>query len=311
MSRVPQIARAVAGRDRQAGFVLLNALILVAALAGVAVLLLGRAGGAMARQEAGRDAAQLRLYLDAAEALALTRLARDRQGGEVDAEGEDWARPEPGRALDRGRVSLALTDLTGRFNVNWLADPGDAFAQEGFVRLTARRGLSGETAKAVVAFLSPDGAGGVGGPVLTLDQLRRAPGLAPRDLDRLMPVLAALPVGTTLNLNTAPAEVLQSLLPGASPAVVQRFVQVRASTPFASTAEALEALAVPGAGAGEAGAGLDETRFAVGSRWFGLTAEAELGDRRRRRSAVIERPPFPAALHVLYRVETAQSGEAG
>ena len=35
-------------------------------------------------------------------------------------------------------LPLVVADLQGRFNVNWLANPGDVFAQAGFTALIAR-----------------------------------------------------------------------------------------------------------------------------------------------------------------------------
>ena len=62
---------------RSGGFVLVNALVLVAALAAVAVLLLARAESARALRATGQTATQLTLYLDAFESLAITVLEAD------------------------------------------------------------------------------------------------------------------------------------------------------------------------------------------------------------------------------------------
>ena len=63
---------------RSRGFVLVNALVLVAALAGIATFLLARAEGARARAHEAQGAAQARLYLDAFEALSIGILSSDR-----------------------------------------------------------------------------------------------------------------------------------------------------------------------------------------------------------------------------------------
>ena len=63
---------------QQRGFVLVNALVIVAALAAAAVFMLGRAEEARVRAEVAVEAAQLGLNLDAFETLAKVMLAIER-----------------------------------------------------------------------------------------------------------------------------------------------------------------------------------------------------------------------------------------
>lgn len=278
------------------GFVLLNALVLVTALAGAAALLLGRAEGARIRAETGSDAAQLGLYLDAAEALAMTVLASP-GGTAVDHAGAAWAQPVGPVPLDRGHVALRLEDLQGRFNVNWLADPEDAFAADAWARFAALTGLPAPQARAIADRLGRREAGA--GPVVTLDQL----GLDPATLVRLRPLLAALPSDSALNVNTAPPEVLSALVPGLSRGLAERLVSTRATEPFASVQAYTETvLRIAGA---EIAGGIDDTRLAVGSRWFGLVARADLGRGAVARRAVIERRTLSLGPRVAYRAAIA------
>ena len=128
-----------AGSER--GFVLLNALLLVAAFAAAAVYVLGRAEAARLRQAEQQGAGQLQLYLDGFEVLAMQVLHRDQQGGAVDTLTDIWAAPINGVTIDRGLLSGQISDLQGRFNVNWLANTQDLGAEAGFTRLVARLGL--------------------------------------------------------------------------------------------------------------------------------------------------------------------------
>ena len=80
------------------GFVLVNALIIVAALSVVSVWLLSRAETGRARAAAAQQAVQLELYLDAYEHLAITVLDRDLPV--VDHLSEDWARADLELELD-------------------------------------------------------------------------------------------------------------------------------------------------------------------------------------------------------------------
>ncbi|MDJ0820531.1 MAG: type II secretion system minor pseudopilin GspK [Paracoccaceae bacterium] len=298
-------------RDR--GFVLVNALVLVAALAGIAALLLARAEGARQRATETQTAAQVTLYLDAVEALAISLLTAPNPGQGADHLGQAWAQADINVPLDRGRVAGDLTDLQGRFNINWLADPSDIWARAGFEALLQRLGLSPVLADAVAGFVSPDGPGNapayarqrppiapVGGPVLMPSQLLALPDLSRRDMDRLAPFIATLPGDSTLNVNTAPQEVLQSLLPGLSAAQSGRLMQARAQEPFGSVQGFIETLADFG------GAGLVpeevETRLGISSIWFAARIEAQLGDHLRHRRTVFERRPLPAGVRVAYRL---------
>ncbi|MCE8009873.1 type II secretion system minor pseudopilin GspK [Aestuariivita sp.] len=296
---------------RNRGFVLVNALVLVAALSAVSLFLLARAEGARTRLAEGQGAVQTRLYLDAFEALALSMLTADR--GPVDHLGEGWATTRYTVPLDRGEVSGQLVDLQGRFNVNWLSNIEDLEAHAAFDRLLADLGLPSARARAIIDFVTPGGRGDiaafarnvpainpVGGPILMLEQLADVPGLTGAELARLRPYLAALPGDATLNVNTAPARVLYSLLPGASLTAVDRLIQNRATDPFASS----EALATKLASIMSADAfkELDETRFGIGSDWFHAEIAAELEGRILRRQTVFERPPPPARVRVAYRL---------
>ena len=293
------------------GFVLVNALVLVAALAGIAALLLARAEGSRARLSEAQGAAQVTLYLDAFEALSIDLLRRDT--GAVDHAGEAWALAEYDVPLDRGRVAGGIRDLQGLFNVNRLANPEDAVAREGLDLLVMRLGLSPGIAEAIAGFLSSDGPDNaaayarqtpaiapVGGPVLMLDQLLVIPDLNARDFARLRPYLTALPGAAGLNVNTAPELVMQSLIPGMTAAVANRLVQSRRFEPFQSVAEFTDR-------AGQLGAVLDldeagMARLTVGSTWFAAQMRAELEDHSRHRVTVFERLPLPAGIRVAYRL---------
>ncbi|SFE41064.1 type II secretion system minor pseudopilin GspK [Roseivivax sediminis] len=289
------------------GIVLLNALVLVAALAGATALLLARAERQRVMQAETNEAAQLRLYLGAYEALAIRLLT---EPGPVDHPGEAWAEAARNVTLDRGGVSGRIVDLQGRLNVNWLTNPEDAWARDAFERLAARIGVPQSAIRAIAQAVSPEGAppgpfarrappeAPPAGPVLMLEQLEGLPALASRDYARLRPFVAALPGSSALNLNTAPAEVLRAALPGLPEGRIAEIVATRQRDPFTAVDAALASF-------GAAGAELDETRFAVGSTWFRAEISASLPGRRRSRVAVLERQPLPRGVRVAYRLDDA------
>ena len=170
--------------NRQAGFVLVNALVIVTAMAGAAVFLLSRAEGGRARLEASQTAGQLTYYLDAFDALAMTVLNSDLNTSTSDHLKEPWANTDIAVPLDRGKVAGAIADQQGLFNLNWLNDTTFDAAQSGFDALLVRAGLSPRVGDVIRDFIQPGGPENkrsfaahspavlpVGGALLFLDQV--------------------------------------------------------------------------------------------------------------------------------------------
>ncbi|MGP6086814.1 type II secretion system minor pseudopilin GspK [Antarctobacter jejuensis] len=286
------------------GFVLVNALVLVGALAAAAALLLARAEMSTARQAAWQSAAQAEAYLDAFDALAVTVLQADPVGG-ADHRGERWAQPLRAASLDRGEVSGTIADLQGRFNVNWLAVPDDLHAQQAFQTLLRANGLPVSLGPAISGFLSPGGPADAdgyttirprGGPVLDPRQLRAIPGLTADQFARLAPLIAALPSDTTLNINTAPANLLSAWIPNLSLSQARTLTGRRKSRPYPSIDAFL--LDLPPAAAAE----VDDVRLSIGSGWFLARGTAELDGRVLSRRTVLARHPLPVGVLVDYRL---------
>lgn len=302
-----------AGQSR--GFVLLNALVLVSALAAVGVVLLARASDGQARRIAAQDRAQALLYLDGFEALARTLLERDVRA--VDHAGETWARPYHDLPLDRGLVRGQLVDLQGRFNINWVANPEDEAARAAFLRLAGGLGLTEAKAQALIAFLTPGGASRgprqgqripavapPGGPVVMVEQLLLMPGLRPQEFLQLVPHITALPGDSTLNLNTASDRVLAALLPGVSRGAVDQLIQSRRQQPFTSLEDALNQV---GRVAGfQAMAEIDPQLLDVSSDWFEVEMTATIDGAEWRRRTVFQRQALPLGTRVAYRLRQTQ-----
>ncbi|WP_373051200.1 type II secretion system minor pseudopilin GspK [Thalassovita aquimarina] len=307
-------------KDR--GFVLINALVIVAALAAVAVLLLTRAETGRARLQAGIEAEQLTLGLDAFEALAVTLLMQDTNPA-VDHPGEDWASAGYDVPLARGAVAGQIRDLQGLFNVNWLADPENTLAAQAFDRLLTRLAVPSNAGAAIRDFVGPGGPDDsaaflrldpplapVGGSILMLDQLRSLPGLSPRAFERLRPYLTALPGDSRLNVNTAPHHILAAFLPDLPGAALNRVVSERDRDPFRSVEAFMTkvGLARPendtedADGNDEDPATLSADDIAVGSDWFQADITARLDDRMAERVTVIRRPAAPRRPEIAWRI---------
>lgn len=302
------------------GFVLVNALVLVAALAAVSVLLLSRSEAGRARLLSGAAAEQVTLNLDGFEALATTILARDLNA--TDHKGEAWAEPVPPVDLERGQISGQIQDLQGRFNVNWLANPEDILAQQAFDRLLQTLAVSPQAGTAIRSFLQPGGPSErtqwrtqdpaldpVGGAILSVDQLKAIPSLTSRSFDRLRPYITAIPGDALLNVNTVEREVLSAFLPQLPPAALSRILAARNTRPFPSSDAFM--IAVGLGAAEEEGEAVEESepdptllsadRISVATDWFHIEASTRVNDLTASRTTVLHRRGRPPVIEVHWR----------
>ncbi|HSD54640.1 MAG TPA: type II secretion system minor pseudopilin GspK [Burkholderiales bacterium] len=181
----------------------------------------------------------------------------------IDHLGELWARGMPAFAAEAAQFAGAITDEQSKFNVNNLAREGGVAPQDlvAFQRLLAAVGLPAGLAEAVVDWLDPDdevmAPNGAEDPyylaldppyraanhrVIDIAELARVKGFDAGIVARLAPFVTALPEETPVNVNTAPAQVLQALVPGISAEDARRLVELRAKRPFASRDDFLKAL---------------------------------------------------------------------
>jgi len=229
-------------RPRSRGVALINALVVVAALAAISAALLIRAELAVERQAMRGGTDQAAAYLRAGQSQALTELQTN-----IDAvravgirPGQAWNQPRD-VPIDRGRVAWQFHDLQSRFNLAWLSDEGEwgEIARAAFLRLAEGQGLSSSLAGRLARAAGPDtvarsGAFGTGTapdlPLILPSQLiavaRPADG-GPAALEPLWPYLSALPPEARLNPDTAALPVLQALLPGPSDSDWEEFDAAR------------------------------------------------------------------------------------
>jgi general secretion pathway protein K len=225
----------------------------------------------------------------AAASWAATILAEDDPA--IDHLGENWARRMPPFPAEQAQVAGAMLDEQAKFNVNNLAREGGAAPHDfvAFQRLLGGLGLPAELAEAVVDWLDPDGEvmqpNGAEDPyylaldppyrtagrrVVDLAELARVKGFDAAILARLAPFVTALPEETPVNVNTAPVQVLQALVPGLSADEMARVVDQRKTKPFQSREDFLRALSRPPSGS-------VGTQIDVKSRYFSAEATVRLG----------------------------------
>ncbi|WP_417625846.1 general secretion pathway protein GspK [Pararhodobacter aggregans] len=264
--------------SRSRGMALIQALLIVAAIAAVAAALLLRAETARARLEWRFAGDQAALYLDAG-VEEVRRLLPER--GEVNRR-QDWARPRDGVPLDRGSLSWRVSDLQGRFNLNLLRGDPDQSYQAAFRRLAAAQGLSEAAQTRVLTEIAAATEDLLPGAPLMLGALADEP----EAWQALAPLIAAWPGGEAMNLNTLPPPVLAALLPDLGGSGLDLLVRRLESEPVPSP----EVLAVwlrqrlgePAASA------LEALRLGAASRRFVLEVEARLDTLVLRRSVVVD-----------------------
>jgi general secretion pathway protein K len=232
------------------------------------------------------DRAQADVLARAAASWAAAILAADDPA--VDHLGEPWARRIPAFSAERAELAGAIADEQAKLNVNNLARDGGASPQDlvAFQRLLASLGLPAAVAEAVVDWLdadaeatTPNGAEdpyylardpahrAANRPAVDLGELARVKGLDAAAVARLAPFVTALPEATPVNVNTAPREVLQAIVPSLTPEGAARLVAAR---PFASRDAFLRALPAPPPA--PVGAQID-----VRSRYFSAEATVRRG----------------------------------
>lgn len=306
-----------AGRPPSRGSALILALLVIATLSGLAV----------AFADASRTEASLAgFYRDGFRAKALARAGHEAalwalfadEDFDVDGPGEAWSDFDgtdvPVLLDDGASMSGRIEDESGKLNVNMLfGDEGeiDEARAEQVRRLLEILGLERSSCEALLDWLDPDdikrmdGAESyhyqaletpypcANGPLLSPGQTRLVRGLEEGDL---LPFITVYTDGK-INVNTAPAEVLQSLDEGLDPTVAEGLISRRNDLPFASVEEVGEV------------AGMDPELFGrirgfltVKSSTFTVTLDARWGDTTAHLRSVVARDEEKGPLLLYWKV---------
>jgi general secretion pathway protein K len=238
------------GRHRQRGVALIIALVLVA-LATVLATKLSFDGFLELRRTTGMMAAEQALHFGlGAEALAADVLIQDVQtNAQYTTLAGPWAQATPAFPITPdsnpegepiGAMQGALEDMQGRFNLNTLARLGadgvteDPLPLQQFQRLLSSVGVEPKWAGLARDWLdqddvvgNPDGAEDAvytsqtppyragNWPMMSPSELMNLPGFGADRYRKIAPYITALPnANTAINLCTAPALVLESLVEG-------------------------------------------------------------------------------------------------
>jgi len=221
---------------KQRGVALITAIVLVA-IATVLAVHIGTRASLDLRRTAGLISLDQGWHVAlGAEAWAAEVLQDDSEDTQTDNLSERWAQPLPPLPVDGGEVRGALEDMQGRFNVNNLLSNDGTVNEPSiarFERLLTYAGANTRWARILADWLDSDTVPGfpegaedgaylaqnppyrsANGPITTVSEMLALPGMTLDEFQRIRPYVAALPVGTTINICTAPAPVLAALIEG-------------------------------------------------------------------------------------------------
>lgn len=178
----------------------------------------------------------------------------------------------------------AMTDAQAKFNLNSLVNATNQpspTALQALQRLFGLVGMDPALASAVQARVlmaqttTQDGkrVPPQAPPLIRLADLLDVPGITEAMLPNLVPFVTVLPRPTPVNLNTAPAEVIVSVIPGANIGAAKRFVTQREVQPFTDLGKVMDAMGVQqGQGSQQQGQGgqqrYDATMVSLKTNYF-------------------------------------------
>ena len=197
---------------REQGMILINVLLIIALAASVVVLMVSSRDAGIDRTLMMREAARAQAVALGGEASAVAALRRDMtEAPESDHMREAWTSViQPDAAIDGGRFSLAVVDAQAKFNINMLVS-GDPGARALLARILTSFRYPPEYGPLLLDALRASGR------IASLQQLALG-GIDAETIARLGVIADALPIDTTINLNTAGQPLLALLLDDATKA---------------------------------------------------------------------------------------------
>lgn len=251
---------------------------------------------------------QALLHLMGAEYFSRRILREDRKKNKYDSFEDDWAFEIPALAVEGGTIQGKLSDLQGCFNLNSLYQNNNinALTQGRFRRLMQAlpNPATTDLSQAIIDWIDtnldttiPDGA--EDNYYLNLERPYRSANQAIRSISELRLIkgfeedeiiqdseglLCAFGPAASINVNTAPAEVLESLAAGMTTTIAEAIVTNRKSDPYENMNQFLTtnnlSTIIPAA---------DRNSLSVSSDYFLLETEANIGQSRTLMYSIIHR----------------------
>ncbi len=277
-------------KPKPRGVALITAMLVVSLATITAVAMMARKQVDFRRSENVLYHEQAYLYLLGAEDWAKQTLLRDRKNNDIDSYKDDWATILPPLPIEGGSIGGKIEDLQGRININNLAS-GDVNSVDylRFKKLLELNDIPVGLVNTIADWLDadqdvrfPDGAEDVdylygdtpyrtGNRMMqSATELLLVKGLTYEIYEKIAPAIVALPDHTDINVNTATEEVLQTLIEEFTAADAEKLIADRLKEPFVKIEDFLQHASVKGKKVTTNG-------LTVSSKYFLLTAEAEIG----------------------------------
>lgn len=301
-----------AGYPRVRGAAIVVAMLLAAFAATIATTLLWQQQRWAGEYEHRRDQVQAQALAMAGIHWARQILYDDARSSAIDHLGETWALRLPPTPIENGSITGFIVDAQGRLNIDNLA-AATALTEPtrgALTRLFGQLGLPPTLLNAVTDWVDSDAAvrepggaedafylaQGVPGlaanaPIERVAELLAVRGGGPAQVGRLLPFVEAIAAPTTVNVNTAPPEVLAATIVGLDADGVALLVAARDKAAFTSVADFKARLPKPDLI-------VDEAMLSVRSDYFVVSVEARQGETIARARALLKRVSgeWPAVL---------------
>ena len=239
---------------RQGGLALLMAMLIVVIATTISVSILHEEKFTI-RKSAHVDLMdRASLYAFGLEDWAQIYLREDREDSDIDSLDEDWATNIPGLPIEGGYLAGFIEDEQARFNINTLV--GSEIAVTRFKRLCDNLEVDDSFIPALMDWIDvdldiryPDGMEDnyetyrvANREMADISELMLVEKVDQEIFEKLQPHITALPVPTTLNINTMSAEIFESL---GDDLDASKFIEERESEPYDSVEEFIERLQIP------------------------------------------------------------------
>lgn len=229
-------------------------------------------------------------------------LSDDRRLSNVDHLGEAWALRMPVMPIEKGELAGSIDDQQGMFNLNNLVQEGKVSAPylARFKRLLALLNLPGALADALADWMDADSApqpqGGAedeyylglnppylasNRPLTDVAELALVRGFDSSTRARLRPFVTALPRFTSINVNTAPPEVLAAVIEGLGINGARTLVEQRQRAYFRDDADFINRL--------PQGAVAEDNDVSISSDYFMATLRVTIGEAQARGMVLLAR----------------------
>ncbi len=289
-------------RARQRGAALLLAMLVLTLVATLAANMVWQQWRAVQVESAERARTQAAWILNGALDWARLILREDARTRGPDHLGEPWAVPlaearlstflaaDRNNTADSGPeafLSGSIVDAQSRYNLRNLQQQDAKLAAtelRSLKLICESLGLGASLGDSLASNLLAAWAGAESAtrPVAPQSMAQLAwLGLEPATVARLATRLQILPMATSVNLNTAPREVIAAVVEGMDLASADRLIQTRQRSPFQTVIEARGHL--------PSGQTLDERRVGVTSKYFEVGGRFRLDQRALEETSIIER----------------------